>query len=73
MPGDPVRVSKIVGIFAKGYTANWSTEIFIVKTVHWTQSMSYTIIMDKNMEPIRGKFYEQELQKTKYLSGCLPH
>ena len=28
--GDRVRISKFKNIFAKGYTPNWSTEIFIV-------------------------------------------
>ena len=29
--GDHVRISKYKNIFAKGYTPNWSEEIFIVK------------------------------------------
>ena len=29
--GDHVRISKFKNIFAKGYTPNWSDEIFIVK------------------------------------------
>ena len=31
--GDRVRVSKLKNIFAKGYTPNWSSEIFIVDKV----------------------------------------
>ena len=38
--GDRVRISKYKNIFAKGYTANWSEEIFLIKkvknTVPWT-------------------------------------
>ena len=36
--GDHARISKYKNIFAKGYTANWSEEIFIEKkkTVPWT-------------------------------------
>ena len=38
--GDHVRISKYNNIFAKGYTPNWSEEIFVVKkiknTVPWT-------------------------------------
>ena len=29
--GDHVRISKFKNIFAKGYTSNWSEEIFVVK------------------------------------------
>ena len=29
--GDYVRISKYKNIFAKGYTPNWSEEVFIVK------------------------------------------
>ena len=42
--GDHVRISKYQNIFAKGYTLNWSEEIFIVKkiknTVPWTFEIS---------------------------------
>ena len=37
---DRVRISKYKNIFAKGYTPNWSKEVFVVKivrnTVPWT-------------------------------------
>ena len=29
--GDHVRVSKYPNIFAKGYTSNWSEEVFVIK------------------------------------------
>ena len=29
--GDHVRISKYKDIFAKGYTLNWSEEIFVIK------------------------------------------
>ena len=38
--GDHVRISKYKNIFAKGYTQNWSEEVFVVNriknTVPWT-------------------------------------
>ena len=41
--GDRVRISEFKNIFAKGYTPNWSKEIFIVNkingTVPWTRSL----------------------------------
>ena len=59
--GDHVRISKYKNIFAKGYTPNWSEEIFVIKkiknTVPWT-----SVINDLNGEEITGTFYEKELQ-----------
>ena len=41
--GDRVRISKFKNIFAKGYTPNWSKEIFVVSkvknTVPWTYEL----------------------------------
>ena len=31
--GDQVRISKSKNIFAKGYTPNWSEEVFVTKEV----------------------------------------
>lgn len=63
--GDHVRISKYKGCFQKGYTPNWSTEIFIIKKVNNTNPVTY-MIEDLQRQPILGCFYNQELQKTKY-------
>lgn len=63
--GDHVRISKYKCLFHKGYTPNWSTEIFTIKKVNNTIPVTYTI-EDLKQQPILGCFYEQELQKTKY-------
>ena len=34
--GNRVRISKFKNIFAKGYTPNWSTEIFVVNKINDT-------------------------------------
>ena len=34
--GDHVRISKYKNIFAKGYTLNWSEEVFVIKKVKST-------------------------------------
>ena len=60
---DRVRISKYKNIFAKGYTPNWSEEVFVIKKVKNTVSLTY-VINDLNGEEITGKFYEKELQKT---------
>ena len=41
--GDHVRISKYKNIFAKGYTPNWSEEIFIANRVKNTVPWTYEI------------------------------
>ena len=62
--GDHVRISKYKNIFAKGFTPNWSEEIFVIISVKNTVPWTY-VINDQNGEQIIGTFYEKELQKTK--------
>ena len=61
--GDIVRISKIKNIFAKGYTLNWSEEVFMIKNLKTTVPWTY-VINDPNGEEIIGTFYEKELQNT---------
>ena len=61
--GDRVRISKFKDIFAKGYTPNWSKEIFIVNKINDTVPYTYNI-KDLNDEEIIGSFYDRELQKS---------
>ena len=61
--GDRVRISKYKNIFSKGYTQNWSEEVFVVSKIKNTVRCTYAI-RDLNGEPITGTFYEKELQKT---------
>ena len=62
--GDRVRISKFKNIFAKGYTPNWSNEIFIVNKINDTIPYLYNV-KDLNGEEIIGSIYDRELQKTK--------
>lgn len=62
--GDYVRISKYKAEFQKGYTPNWSTEIFRIKKVYETNPVTY-IIEDQRKQAILGSFYKEELQKTK--------
>ena len=62
--GDRVRIYKFKNIFAKGYTTNWSKEIFIVDKVNGTVPYMYNL-KDLNDEEIIGRFYDKELQNTK--------
>ena len=61
--GDHVRISKYKNIFSKGYTPNWSEEIFVIEEVKNTVPWTY-VINDLNGDEIIGKFYEKQLQKT---------
>jgi len=58
--GDPVRVSKFKTLFEKGYTPNWTTEVFRIVKVQRTNPVTY-LLEDSCGKPITGGFYEQEL------------
>ena len=60
--GDHMRISKYKNIFSKGYTPNWSEEVFVIKKIKNTIPWTY-VIDDLNGEEITGTFYEKELQK----------
>ena len=56
--GDHVKISKYKNIFAKGYTPNWSEEVFVVSKIKNTVPWTY-VINDLNGEEIIGTFYEK--------------
>ena len=57
--GDHVRISKYKNIFAKGYSPNWSGEVFVIKEVKNTIPWTY-VITDLSGEKIIGTFYEKK-------------
>ena len=59
--GDHARISKYKNIFAKGYTPNWSEEVFVVSKIKNTVSRTYYVVSDLNGEGITGSFYGKEL------------
>ena len=61
--GDSVKISKYKNIFAKGYTPNWSEEVFVISKIKNTVPWAY-VINDLNGEEITGRCYKKELQKT---------
>ena len=61
--GDQVRIAKLKRHFEKGYTPNWTEEVFVIDQILPTQPATYKI-RDLADEPIVGSFYEQQLQKT---------
>ena len=56
--GDHVRISKYKNIFVKGYTPNWSEEVFAIKKIRNTAPWTY-VIDDFNGKEITGTFYEK--------------
>ena len=63
--GDKVRISKYKRkVFDKGYTPNWTEEIFLIDQIQSTNPITYRL-KDLNDEKIQGSFYEPELLKAK--------
>ena len=60
--GDHVIISNYKKNFAKGYTPNWSEEVFVIKEIKNTILWIY-VINDLNSEEIIGTFYEKALYK----------
>ncbi|KAJ8916989.1 hypothetical protein NQ315_012904 [Exocentrus adspersus] len=63
--GDHVRISKYREAFEKGYTPNWSSEIFIIRKIRISNPTTY-LLQDEADKEITGGFYELELQKVKH-------
>jgi len=63
--GDKVRISKYKRkVFDKGYTPNWTEEVFIIDKIRYTNPITYKL-KDLNNEEIQGSFYETVLLKAK--------
>ena len=56
--GDHARISKYENIFAKGYTPNWSEEVFTISKIKNRVPWTY-VISGLNDEKIAGTFYEK--------------
>lgn len=61
---DYVRISKHKSLFEKGYTPNWSMEIFRIVKVLPTEPITYHL-SDLNGKRLGGCFYGYEIMKTK--------
>lgn len=59
--GDHVRMSKYKHVFAKGYTPNWTTEIFKIRRVQQTNPLTYLLVDMKGLD-VLGTIYKEELQ-----------
>ncbi|XP_018371753.1 PREDICTED: uncharacterized protein LOC108766756 [Trachymyrmex cornetzi] len=63
--GDSVRVSKYKTVFEKGYTPNWTTEVFKIAKVQHTHPVTY-LLDDYREKSISGAFYEHKLHRAAY-------
>jgi len=61
--GDHVRISKYKHVFEKGYTPNYTTEIFKIRRVKNTFPKTY-LLEDLDGSPIQGRVYKEELKKN---------
>ena len=68
--GDHVRISKYKNIFAKGYTPNWSEEIFVISKVKNAVSWTYVIndfkilMVKKLLEHLLKKNCKKQIKKN---------
>jgi hypothetical protein len=62
---DFVRIAKARDAFERGYTPNWTKEIFKVKKIVMGQRPLVYQIEDMSGEDIKGTFYRQERQHVK--------
>lgn len=60
--GDIVRLSKVKNAFEKGYTPNWTKELFQVIEVDEKYMPVMYRVADMGGDIIQGKFYDEELQ-----------
>lgn len=63
--GDFVRISKNKHVFEKGYTPNWTTEIFTIRKVQFTNPITY-LLKDWRDVVVEGAVYTEELLLAKY-------
>ena len=67
--GDIVRVSRVKGVFEKGYLPNYSREVFTIVEVQVPfdpkEPITYKL-QDQSGEVLQGSFYTEELGPVKY-------
>lgn len=64
--GDYVRLSKFRTVFEKGYTPNWTTEIFRIRKVQYNTDPITYLLEDYQKHEIKGSVYAEELQAVKH-------
>lgn len=63
---DAVRLSKYKHVFEKGYTPNWTAEVFKIKRIQTGTHPTTYILEDYAGEEVIGAVYEEEILPVKY-------
>ena len=62
--GDRVRISKLRGVFTKGYLPGWSDEEFTIHSMNTKYEPILYYLQDDDGEILKGGFYKEELQRV---------
>ena len=62
--GDKVRLNKKFRPFKKGYLPGWTEEVFLVQQIYTKSPVVTYKITEWDGTPIKGTFYEQDVQKV---------
>ena len=62
--GDKVRLNKKHRVFEKGYLPGWTEEVFLFRGIASTRPVATYTLTEWNGTPIKGTFYEQDVQKV---------
>ena len=60
---DHTKTSECKNIFAKGYTLNWSEEVFVIKKKLKTQLLLVILIVNKLLERFTKKNCKKQIKK----------
>lgn len=63
--GDRVRINKYKAVFDRGFTPNWSAEVFEIRKIQNTNPTTY-LIQDSRGAPVLGSFYTEELKNVRF-------
>lgn len=61
--GDRVRITKTKRTFRRGYLPNWTDQVFVIYKRYSSDPPTY-LLEDLKGSKVRGRFYEEELQKV---------
>ena len=62
--GDKVQLNEKQRVFDKGYLPGWTEEVFLVQGIASTRPVVTYTLTEWNETPIKGTFYEQDVQKV---------
>ena len=63
--GDHVRISKYKNIFAKGYTPNWSKEVFVISKIKNTvPCLGLMLLVTWTVKKLLEVFFKKRIAKN---------